>query len=371
MLRGCGKMGKTDLVRSFTVSCVAGVLLLASPVLVHGDEGKANGGDLTTLPFAYYTPETETAFVLLAIYTKPGVAPRSRPSSYVSFLTYTTQKQSMVHFYPDVYTASGFRISGGLGVMDYPDKFYGIGPDVMESDEEMYTKVDYTLAAAVQYEVIPGLFAGLQVDFEDYTIEDVQTGGFLDSGSVVGSEGGVVSGAGLLVTFDSRDDIFAPGQGLYAEVAAMSFGEGTGSDFTFDNVIVDLRQFMTFGSVTLGFQEQLHLSGGEPPFHRLAQLGGAGLMRGYYRGQYRDKNMAAVQAESRVPLSARWGLVAFASAGGVAPTPGELEPDSFLTAFGAGVRFRVTEQEAINLRVDLAWGEDGNSGVYFTIKEAF
>ena len=30
-----------------------------------------------------------------------------------------------------------------------------------------------------------------------------------------------------------------------------------------------------------------------------------------------------------------------------------------------------TIQEAINLRVDLAWGEDGSSGVYFTIKEAF
>jgi outer membrane protein assembly factor BamA len=255
--------------------------------------------------------------------------------------------------------------------MDYPDKFYGIGPDVIEADEEAYTKVDYTLEAAVQYEVVPDLFAGLQVDWENFTLEDIEPGGFFDSGTILGSESGVVSGAGLLVTFDSRDDIFVPGKGLYAEVAAMSYGEGTGSDFTYDNITLDLRQFVTLGSVTLGFQQYLHLSDGEPPFHRLAQLGGSELMRGYFMGQYRDKNLAAVQVESRVPLSARWGLVFFGSAGSVAPTPGDLDVDSFLTAGGTGLRFRLTDQEMINLRVDLAWGEDGNSGVYFTIKEAF
>ena len=359
------------MVRSLTVACLAGVLLLASQVPVRGAEPETPSGDLTVLPFAYYTPETETAFVLLGIYTKPGLSPRPRPSSYLAFLTYTTQKQFMIHFFPDVYTASGFRISGGMGFMDYPDKFYGIGPDVTEADEEVYTKVDYTLEAAVQYEVVSCLFAGLQVDWENFTLEEVEPGGFFDSGTILGSEGGVLSGAGLLITYDSRDDIFLPGKGLYAEVAAMSHGEGTGSDFTYDNITLDLRQFVTLGSVTLGFQQYLQLSSGEPPFHRLAQLGGSGLMRGYFRGQYRDRNMVAVQVESRVPLSDRWGLVFFGSAGSVAPTPGDLDVDSFLTAAGTGLRFRVAAQEAINLRVDLAWGEDGNSGVYFTIKEAF
>ena len=357
--------------RSFAIACLAVVLLLTIPVSGRGAEPKTPVGDLTVLPFAYYTPETKTAFVLLGIYTKPGISLRTRPSTYMAFMTYSTRKQRMVHFFPDVYTASGFRISGGIGYMDYPDKFYGIGPDVTDAGEELYTKEDYTLEAAVQYEVVPGLFAGLQVDFEEFALEEVEPGGFFDSGTIPGSDGGVISGAGLLITFDNRDDIFVPGKGLFAEVAAMSYGGGTGSNFTYDNITLDLRQFITLGSVTLGFQQYLHLTGGEPPFHRLALLGGSGLMRGYFMGQYRDRNMAAVQVESRVPLPGRWGLVFFGSAGSVAPTPGDLDVDSFIAAAGTGLRFRVAAQEAINLRVDLAWGEDGSSGAYFTIKEAF
>lgn len=72
-----------------------------------------------------------------------------------------------------------------------------------------------------------------------------------------------------------------------------------------------------------------------------------------------------------MPLSKKFGLVFFGSAGDVAPDPDELKLDSFLTALGTGLRYRVGEGEAINLRVDLAWGENGNRGVYFTIKEAF
>ena len=94
-------------------------------------------------------------------------------------------------------------------------------------------------------------------------------------------------------------------------------------------------------------------------------------MRGYFQGRFRDKNMAAVQAEFRLPLSARFGMVLFGSAGNVGESPRDLGENDLLTAVGGGLRYRLSKVEAINFRVDLAWGEDGSSGVYFTIREAF
>jgi hypothetical protein len=36
-----------------------------------------------------------------------------------------------------------------------------------------------------------------------------------------------------------------------------------------------------------------------------------------------------------------------------------------------GLRFLFNKKQKINLRMDLGFGQDGNSGVYFGIEEAF
>ena len=38
---------------------------------------------------------------------------------------------------------------------------------------------------------------------------------------------------------------------------------------------------------------------------------------------------------------------------------------------GAGLRFRFNEEQKVNLRMDLGFGNDGNMGIYFGIEEAF
>ena len=154
--------------------CIVTALMLVAAVFAAPPEAVAETeptkGDLTTLPFAYYTPETETAFLLLGIYTVPGKGPGARPSTYMGFITYTTLRQTMVEFFPDLYTENGFRISGGIGTMNFPDKFYGIGPDVMEEDEEEYSRLAGSVDISVQYEFIRDLYLGLKVDFEDLLI---------------------------------------------------------------------------------------------------------------------------------------------------------------------------------------------------------
>lgn len=366
------RLVKRDTFRVILSGLICSCLLLIShSSQAASEEAGAKKGDLILLPFAYYTPETSTAIVLTGIYTRRPDEQNAKPSSLMAFVTYTAENQRAISIIPELYTRSKLKITGRIGTMDFPDKFYGIGLEVTDDDEEDYVQVASNLSMAVQLEVFSGLLAGVKYDYEDLKVEDVESGGLLDTGSVTGSKGGDVSGLGFLLTYDSRDDLFFPSRGYYTEAAAMSYGEGIGSDFKYDTYILDCRQFISPGSIIIGFQEYLHFSSGNPPFHRLAQLGGTDLMRGYFMGKFRDRNMAAAQVETRISLSQKFGLVLFGSAGSVASKPGDLGEGSLLTAFGTGLRYRVGKQEPINLRLDLALGEDGESGIYFTVREAF
>lgn len=38
---------------------------------------------------------------------------------------------------------------------------------------------------------------------------------------------------------------------------------------------------------------------------------------------------------------------------------------------GGGLRYLFNKKENVNLRMDIGFGRDGNTGIYFGIKEAF
>ena len=93
-------------------------------------------------------------------------------------------------------------------------------------------------------------------------------------------------------------------------------------------------------------------------------------MRGYARGRYRDREVAAVQAEYRMPVAGRFGVAAFAGAGTVAPTMAKLPSGSVLPSFGGGVRWLLLPKQGTTVRVDYGVGK-GSSGLYIAFNEAF
>jgi len=68
------------------------------------------------------------------------------------------------------------------------------------------------------------------------------------------------------------------------------------------------------------------------------------------------------------------GAVAFAGTGSVwgnEDNGEEFFERTWLPSIGAGIRYMVSKEKRINLRLDFATGVDGNQGVYFGIMEAF
>ena len=88
---------------------------------------------------------------------------------------------------------------------------------------------------------------------------------------------------------------------------------------------------------------------------------------------YKGKHMIAAQAEYRWRFYKRWGAVAFAGAGSIWGNDEEEEAfdRKFLPSAGVGMRFMVSREKRINLRLDYAFGVDGNQGLYFGVRESF
>jgi outer membrane translocation and assembly module TamA len=80
--------------------------------------------------------------------------------------------------------------------------------------------------------------------------------------------------------------------------------------------------------------------------------------------------MFATQAEYRLELPKRLGLVAFGGVGGVARELNEFRSDALLPAAGLGLRFRLTKKSHVNFRIDFAVGRDGHT-VTVGLGEAF
>ena len=335
--------------------------------------GKKRSG-LIWIPILFYTPETKTGggAGLNYFFRESGSDSASRPSSIMGVFMYTQNKQIISELSTDMYrNDEQIHITGYIGYKKFPDKFYGIGKNTSEKNEEDFTSRDIFFGTTVQRRMRSGLHLGLQYMFADRKMEEVEEDGRLIEREILGSEGVRTSGLGFLLNRDTRDNIFYPTSGSFHKLSTIFYSDYIGSDYDFNSHTIDLRQYYSpFSSHVLAFQGYLHSLSGEPPFQKLALLGGQSLLRGYYEGRYRDKNMIVFQAEHRMSLGRNFGLVGFAGIGDVAREMSGFALKDMKHSFGLGLRYMLNPDEKMNIRFDYAIGKD-SSGFYITLFEAF
>ena len=330
---------------------------------------------LVALPYAYYTPETKIAFGVGSIYSfrSPGSELNTRPSNIKLAFTYSQLRQMIISFIPEMYfNNESIFFNGFYTFYKFPDKYWGIGNNTQNSAEESYTPYYLRTFTNLQKQLKPGLYIGLRFQLEYIDLTKTDNNGVLQFHTIPGSEGGIASGFGLIFNYDTRDHIYYPTNGNYYQIYAVFFDKVLASDYKFNHFTFDLRKYVpVFESHVLAFQSYNIFIQGNPPFQMMGLLGGSYWMRGYYYGRYRDKNMVTFQTEYRFPLFWRFGGVAFAGFGDVAPEFKKFNTNTIKWTFGTGLRFTFDAQEKINARLDFGFGNDGNFGFYAMVVEAF
>ncbi|MGD2152281.1 MAG: BamA/TamA family outer membrane protein [Gemmatimonadales bacterium] len=367
-------VGLRRLILALAVLCCAPPrMTLAQQTEEEASAPKRSG--LIPIPVLYYTPETKLAFGVAAqYYFRPAAADSTaRPSTVTPVFVYTTNSQISAELYSDLWWGGDdYHFVGYAGYSKFPDKFYGIGNDTSQDDEEDYTPRYTRLQASIERRLFSAMHLGVGYRFERSRLAEVEEGGMLDERDIAGSEGGVVSGAIVLATWDTRDNIFSASSGQYHQLTVELNGEAIGSDYDFGRYVLDLRGYIrTLPGHVLALQGYFGFETGDPPFQQLFLFGGQDLMRGYYLGRFRDRNMVAVQAEYRiVPIWWRLGAVVFGGIGDVAYEPSDFTFGDLKYSIGGGLRFLLVRAEGITLRLDFGFGE-GDSGFYITLGEAF
>jgi hypothetical protein len=338
------------------------------------DSAEVDSHGFAFIPAIFYTPETKLAggASVLFFFRGRDAQEGARPSTVAPTVIFTQQKQVIAFFGAELYPRQErYRVAANVGFLKFPDKFYGIGPDTPDELEEDYTPETALASLALQKYVYKKLSVGVRYEFGYSEITEKEEDGLLASGLVPGGDGGTVSGAGVLVSWDSRDNVFYPTTGSFHQGSATFFAEALGSDFAFARYNVNLRLYSPFISPGIvALQLFTSFTFGDPPFQMMPKLGGANLMRGYYDGRFRDHHAIVIQADYRTHLWWRFGFALFAGFGNVAPRLDRFAIGDVKESIGFGFRYVFDKKENVMVRMDFGF-RGGTPGPYITIGEAF
>ncbi|HTJ48821.1 MAG TPA: BamA/TamA family outer membrane protein [Cyclobacteriaceae bacterium] len=347
------------------------MLASADSTLMNNTKHKDSG--IVFLPAVIRSPETKWGFGAASSVTFKlrSSDSQTRTSSVQALGLYTTRKQSILGLESTVYFPREdliFRLHSSYTY--FPDKFWGLGNHTDRRKPIPFAYKQFYVFPQLLKRVYSKLYVGISLEYQHVYNFYYNKNDFYDYHKVVGLQGGVIPGAGILMTWDSRDNAFSPSKGEFFEFAATDF-ENRRRDYDYSNYVFDFRKYVagTYGKV-LAFQFYANLNKGTIPILSLASMGGSMIMRGYYSGRFRDNNLAATQIEYRVPIKKNFGVVGFAGLGQVARTLNEFSAPQLKGAAGGGLRFALKPQEKLNLRIDYGVARHSH-GFYLTVAEAF
>ena len=332
-------------------------------------------------PVLAYAPETrlEVGVSGLALFHSRGDA-TNRLSEVPLYVFYTLNNQYGLTFEHAIFSHQSRRSYLGEGIIaNFPLLYYGIGQNAEYDDAVVVFARQLVARERVLFRLGQSeWYLGPEVGLS--SLGAVRFEG--DDGRQVplprGGEGTTNLTGGVGIAYDTRHNPLNVRDGAFAEVAILASSAGVLSQYTFHNVYADLRGYRPLDhnkSVIVAGQILGQFGGGDLPFNELGLIGGDSMLRGYYRGRYRDRHLIAAQAEIRIlplPLgfTERLGLAAFVASGTVYPSWAELRNARPLVTAGGGLRILTFPASDIYTRVEWGFSEDG-PGFYVYVGEAF
>jgi len=326
------------------------------------------------LPVFFFTPDTKFGGGAggIATFNFPKDSLGARRSSVTVGVVYTQLRQVLLYFPFQLFPQNQrYWISGEAGYYRYVFNYFGTGngfdPDFIEKYDATFPRIRLNLSQ----KIAPGLYAGLRYAYDDFRFTRKEAGGELDRNTVTGSNGGRVSGVGVGINYDTRDNIFFPSKGWLMDASLYGESALTGSVFRYRRVSADVARYWAVGEKGVFALNGVGVfSFGDVPFHQMPVIGGTKRLRGYFEGKYRDNHLLILQGEFRQPLFWRLGVVAFGGLGMVSDRVETLSVRHTRHHYGAGIRLMLDKAQKINIRADYGWGYR-SSGFYLTFGEAF
>ena len=175
------------------------------------------------------------------------------------------------------------------------------------------------------------------------------------------------AGLGLSLGYDNRDNLFTPGQGMFAEIKATHYDDVLYGDFKYDKI---KGKIYSYFPIHPRWVQGLRLDGqfinGNSPFYAEPYID----LRGIPAMRYQGEAVVVAETEARWNFYERWSMVGFCGAGRTATSFGGLDDDKTRWAYGGGFRYLLARGFNFHVGVDIARGPE-ETAVYLQFGSAW
>ncbi len=254
------------------------------------------------------------------------------------------------------------RYTGVAGYGDLNLKFYGVQSEVNPDDLGFKFNIQgFFLLQELIFRVkqsnlfVGGRYSYLSSDIAFNIFDEVPDAskGHLDSST---------GGLGLIVKYDTRDNIISPNKGHYAKFEPVFYNKAFGGDFNYTKTKISTYSYWPISKLVLGVRLEGDFSTGEVPFYDAPFID----MRGIPAMRYQGENVFVGELEGRWDLTPRWSLVGFIGSGWTADSFSELNDESGKVAGGGGFRYLIARRYGMRVGLDVARGPE-DTVVYLAV----
>ena len=344
------------------------------------DKDTTKKSSFVILPVLSSAPETglEVGGAGLYSFYTDTANRNTRVSNIFGYATITTKGQNRLSLSTSYWTPQNkYHFTAGISYINFPFDFYGIGNNTFKANKDRIGQKRLKVNLAAEKKVADNFYIGLVAGGYHYDFTDGQPNSvFYTDPRVQFRRGGTNIYIGPSLIFDSRNNNTYTTSGALI-TSSFEITKGLfGLNYNGGLFNIEYTQFFSLSKkLVLGIdiQDQT-LTGSQSPFFMMPTLGNDEIMRGYYNGRYRDRNLTVGQTELRYRLSDRIGIVGFVGTGEVFNKSfsfSELKPN-----YGGGLRYFFDIEKGLSIRADYGIGqkvagEARQSGFYVGLGQAF
>lgn len=345
------------------------------------DKDTTKKSSFVILPVFSTAPETGVELGgagLLSFYTDK-TDPSTRVSNLFAYATLSTKGQSRFRLATSYWMPQNkYHYTAAASYINFPFDFYGVGNQTIKSAADRLSQKRYKIALRLEKKLSSNFYAGFVAGGFDYRFKDPDNLGIFETDATIqGRQGGTSLYVGPALIFDNRNNNTYTTRGTFITTHMdIMKGVGSNSDYSGGLINIEFAQFFSLSKrLVLGINMQgQSLTGGVSPFYLMPALGNDQMMRGYYNGRFRDRNLVAGQTELRYRFGSRFGIAGFVGTGQVWHNSFSL--DEMKPNYGGGIRYFFDTEKGLSIRIDYGVGEKRPneprlSGLYIGLGEAF
>lgn len=176
-----------------------------------------------------------------------------------------------------------------------------------------------------------------------------------------------ISAPTAIVEYDTRDNIFTPTRGVYAESAYLASRDALGATVEFerfDQTVIGWHPVRN--DLFLGARGNFAWSSDETPFFLRPFV----MLRGVPAVRYQGDEAGSIEIEARWQFHGRWSIVAFGGAGRTWTRSRGTSSTQDVGSGGAGFRYELARRFGLHVGIDIA-ASPGTTAVYFVVGNAW